>query len=51
LLDGLVDKHEWWNFDLEDCDRILRVESASAEATTIINRLENAGFICSELQD
>ena len=27
FLDGLLDKNDRWNFDLEDCDPILRVET------------------------
>lgn len=51
LLDSLLDKYERWNFDLEDCDRILRVESASLEANIIMENLETAGFTCIELED
>ena len=31
------------NFDLEDCDRILRVESTSVETQKIINLLHQSG--------
>ena len=51
LLDVLLDKHERWNFDLEDCDRILRVESASLDATIVAEKLAKAGFMCEELKD
>jgi hypothetical protein len=51
LLDNLMDKYEKWNFDLEDCDNILRVEAVSVQPFVIINNLKNAGFACEELQD
>jgi hypothetical protein len=51
LLDNLMDIREKWNFDLEDCDHILRVEAESVHPSTIIKQLENAGFACEELQD
>ena len=51
LLDRLMDKSEKWNFDLEDCDHILRVEAVSVQASVIIESLRNAGFSCAELED
>jgi hypothetical protein len=51
VLDRLMGKGDNWNFDLEDCDNILRVEAPNVEATTIITELERAGFICAELDD
>ena len=51
LLDNLMDTSEKWNFDLEDCDNILRVEAVSVKASTIIKNLEKAGFVCEELED
>lgn len=51
VLDKLMSRGENWNFDLEDCDKILRVESLNVKATTIIKILERAGFICAELDD
>ncbi len=39
-----------WNFDLGDCDRILRVESVHASASDVISVLENNGFDCVELE-
>jgi len=44
LLDNLMDESERWNFDLEDCDNILRVEAISLQATAIINNLNQAGL-------
>lgn len=40
-----------WNFDLEDCDHILRVETQSLAASTIIHAMEQAGYACTELED
>ncbi|RDV10255.1 hypothetical protein DXT99_26610 [Pontibacter diazotrophicus] len=51
LLDRLMDKHEKWSFDLEDCDHILRVEAVSVQPAAIIERLGDAGFACAELED
>ena len=51
LLDNLMDTSEKWNFDLEDCDNILRVEAVSVHPSVIIKNLENAGFGCEELED
>jgi len=51
LLDKLMDRGEKWNFDLEDCDHILRVEAISLQPSVIIQKLENAGFACAELED
>lgn len=38
------------NFDLEDCDRILRVEGNGINANAIIKTLQEQGFECSELE-
>ena len=51
LLDRLMQTDEKWNFDLEDCDHILRVETWSVLASTIIAVIENAGFRCAALED
>lgn len=39
-----------WNFDLEDCDNILRVESTILKAEQIINLLQSRNFDCIELE-
>jgi len=39
-----------WNFDLEDCDKVLRIESSSNITSAVINLLTNNGFVCDELQ-
>ncbi|MBT1705034.1 hypothetical protein [Chryseosolibacter indicus] len=40
-----------WNFDLEDCDRILRIETPRETTETVIKLLQNKGFDCEELPD
>ncbi len=37
------------NFDLEDCDKILRVEDESPCVQEIINLLSSYGFLCNQL--
>jgi hypothetical protein len=37
------------NFDLEDCDRILRIESAVNIGKEIENTITTKGFYCEEL--
>ena len=51
ILDRLVQADDKWNFDLEDCDHILRIETWSVSASTIIVELEKAGYRCEELED
>ncbi|MEH6682198.1 MAG: hypothetical protein V7724_16765 [Sediminicola sp.] len=41
--------YEQWNFDLEDCDKILRVETLDLTAPVISSALEVQGFSCEEL--
>ena len=40
-----------WNFALDDCDRILRIESTLIRPEMAIKVLAECGFECSELQD
>ena len=49
-LNMLIRLEDRWNFDLEDCDNILRVESADCNADHIKKLLQVAGFDCEELQ-
>ena len=49
LLLSLIPKSRW-NFDLEDCDNILRIESMENVATLIPSRLRVFGFDCEELE-
>ena len=37
------------NFDLEDCDKILRIRSETAISEKVIAHLNNKGLICEEL--
>ena len=39
-----------WNFDLEDCDNILRVEANDISPRYIEYLLQTAGFSCAELE-
>lgn len=39
------------NFDLEDCDKILRVEGKDLPVGDIANSLIQMGFECDELKD
>lgn len=50
LLDALIQADERWNFDLDDCDRILRIEG-DTPAIAVIQTLARAGFHCEELPD
>jgi hypothetical protein len=38
-----------WNFDLEDCDKVLRIESTGLNTQYVELLLQNAGFVCREL--
>jgi tRNA G26 N,N-dimethylase Trm1 len=38
-----------WNFDLEDCDKILRIETNENISLKVVSTLQNMGFECSEL--
>lgn len=40
-----------WNFDMEDIDRILRIEGHLETAESAVNLLEANGFYCEELSD
>lgn len=37
------------NFDLEDCDNILRIEGTDYESNEIIALMDTNGFLCEEL--
>ena len=49
LLNKLIDYNGYWNFDLEDCDNILRVETQKLQAETVSSVLNMHGFDCEEL--
>lgn len=48
-LNHLIAEKGHWNFDLEDCDNILRVESQTIKSGTVCAILNNHGFLCEEL--
>lgn len=48
-LNRLINKNGRWNFDLEDCDNILRVETESPDVFEISLLLQQQGFLCEEL--
>ncbi len=50
LLEKLLDKTERWSFDLEDCDRVLRVEAEFVQAGSIIENFKQVGVECAELE-
>lgn len=39
-----------WNFDLSDCDKVLRVDSPEDVSKLIIHTLNSYGFDCAELE-
>lgn len=39
-----------WNFDLEDCDKILRIDSEENRVLKIIDLLNMHQFYCEELE-
>ena len=44
-------QHAKWNFDLEDCDKILRIDSKNEISLAIVKLLKDKGFDCEELTD
>lgn len=48
LLDSALAEIEW-NFDLEDCDRILRADTPLENPERIVEILNQKGFACEEL--
>lgn len=49
LLDKLIENNCIWNFDLEDCDKILRVETLKEQPLNFSGLLRLHGFNCEEL--
>ena len=37
------------NFDLEDCDRVLRVEGENFAAGNVVRLVNEHGFVCEEM--
>ncbi|REH56178.1 hypothetical protein C7448_101213 [Tenacibaculum gallaicum] len=48
-LNRLIAKNDRWNFDLEDCDNILRIETQIVKANAVLKALQHHGFYCEEL--
>ncbi|MDB5121332.1 MAG: hypothetical protein JWN56_2550 [Sphingobacteriales bacterium] len=40
-----------WNIDLDDCDKILRIESHTLDSEAVISIIQKAGYCCEELAD
>jgi hypothetical protein len=49
-LDCLVGEGKW-NFDLSDCDRVLRIASSSVKPDAAIHLMSHFGIQCAELED
>ncbi|TCL66716.1 hypothetical protein EV196_103129 [Mariniflexile fucanivorans] len=49
FLNNLIGKNGFWNFDLQDCDNILRIETKIIKSDSICSVLNNHGFLCEEL--
>lgn len=39
-----------WNFDLDDCDKVLRIDSEDNISLPVINTLKDHQFNCEELE-
>jgi hypothetical protein len=50
LLDSSAGRGKW-NFALDDCDKILRIQSPRTYAELAIRMLMDKGFNCIELED
>ena len=50
MLDLTITGNGQWNFDLEDRDRILRVEAGTMVRERIMALLSGLGFACDELE-
>jgi hypothetical protein len=48
-IDEILPKAKW-NFDLEDCDKVLRIDSEVNVISPIIELLKNHDFDCQELE-
>jgi hypothetical protein len=40
-----------WTFDLDDCDKVLRIECPLSDTDAVIALLEHQGYACAELKD
>lgn len=50
LLDQILIKAKW-SFDLDDCDKVLRIESSENTSDLVIRLMNKNGFLCEELRD
>ena len=48
ILDSLIPRTKY-NFDFEDCDQILRIESKRNVSNLVCNKLKKVGYHCEEL--
>jgi hypothetical protein len=48
-IDEILPKAKW-NFDLADCDKVLRIDSEANIISPIINLLKKHDFDCQELE-
>lgn len=51
VLDQMLLPDAFWNFDLEDCDNILRIEGEVIKPRRVELLLNEAGYACEELVD
>ena len=49
FLDALLEPAAW-NFDLQDCDKILRIETDENKVRDITGLLQQHAFFCTELE-
>lgn len=49
LLNNLLQQSAW-NFDLDDCDKILRIDSPNDISKNVVKGFESLGFYCEELE-
>ena len=40
-----------WNFDIEDCDKIFRIESEENILDVVLKIFQTLGYFCEELPD
>ncbi|WP_299113551.1 hypothetical protein [uncultured Winogradskyella sp.] len=50
ILNTVMTKNDFWNFDLEDCDNILRIETNHLKPESVLGLLGMHGFYCEELR-
>ncbi len=53
-IDELLSNHETiirWNVDVDDVDKVLRIESTADNAEELAKTVVEAGYLCEELPD